>query len=711
MKRLIGLTSTIIILFILLFAGNGRGAAYCVSQAGAGAKSGADVDNASDIATFNAGTAPYNDLDDDTVYLMDTITTAVVVPDGGSSAVHPVTIRGDYTGHACTITGNLTPILKVAKDYVVIDGFALTYSGTTTTALGFNINGVRTGVIARNFNIDMGGYAVPIAVDGNNTGTILENITATNWGSAKQSIYFYGAANTNITLINITANPNANSRSITLNTITGLTINGLSVTGGAYRALDITSCSGIINISGLTIAPSSGMGIQFTTTAFGAGSTIASTTISGADSTNGALYFSSCTGTFAGDVDITSNTSGMPTVHFLSSAMTNATLSGSATTGAGVGVKLNASSGIRINDFTVSSTGSPFWVMGASSDIQFNRCSGTVSGVGTSKWLIEDSAATISHTDCTITGGGGFYVQETANNISYLRCTATNSNNTGFWAIGESNTIAYTGCLAQNSKSDGFGTMGTDATHRVHDVTYAGCRATGNGAKTSTSDGDGFTAHYDDYNIFIYNSIADNNTASGYAMGGTTSGRIYNSIADNNAADWSVEGGGKLDQTRGGFLFANTDVNGITGTSWTMRNSIGYSNYPRELRIEATAKDIISLDYNLYYPEDASRLASLDGATTNINWATYHGTYESNSPTPADPLFVSSTDFHLLSGSPAINKGTPCAEGETSVDFVGIPVCTGGVYVGKGSAREIGAYEFIKSGKKFSPFTGFLFRR
>ena len=56
--------SLLLCLLIPLWCGAGT---YYVSQDGAGAKDGLSVETASAIATFNAGTAPFNALDDDTV--------------------------------------------------------------------------------------------------------------------------------------------------------------------------------------------------------------------------------------------------------------------------------------------------------------------------------------------------------------------------------------------------------------------------------------------------------------------------------------------------------------------------------------------------------------------------------------------------------------------------------------------------------------------
>ena len=53
-------------------------------------------------------------------------------------------------------------------------------------------------------------------------------------------------------------------------------------------------------------------------------------------------------------------------------------------------------------------------------------------------------------------------------------------------------------------------------------------------------------------------------------------------------------------------------------------------------------------------------------------------------------------NYRLKKSSPLVNAGANlCATLVNSTDAAGKPVCSGGVYVGKGSAPEIGAYEFI----------------
>ncbi|MFC1637981.1 fibronectin type III domain-containing protein [Patescibacteria group bacterium] len=125
-----------------------QAATYYVTQGGTGAKDGSYA-APSAVATFNAGTAPYDDLSDDTVYFLDSFTTVVTVPVGGSSADSPVTLRGDYSGRSAVINGGgaaATCFDINSKNYVTVDGFEV----TNCTTDGFRVRGSSQGIIARN---------------------------------------------------------------------------------------------------------------------------------------------------------------------------------------------------------------------------------------------------------------------------------------------------------------------------------------------------------------------------------------------------------------------------------------------------------------------------------------------------------------------------------------------------------------------------------
>ena len=68
------------------------------------------------------------------------------------------------------------------------------------------------------------------------------------------------------------------------------------------------------------------------------------------------------------------------------------------------------------------------------------------------------------------------------------------------------------------------------------------------------------------------------------------------------------------------------------------------------------------VDYNIYYQTDAKQWIILSYAGDNFlmsQWTTYKTTsgWDTHSPAPADPLFVSANDLHVQDGSPAIGAG------------------------------------------------------
>ena len=114
------------VLVWLMLIGVGFPATHYVSQSGTG--DGSALETPDSIADFNAGV--FGQLDDDTVYILDAITTPIVIPDAGTNG-HIATYRGDYAGHECTITATSNNQLTVSsKNYVLIQGFTFSGGGT-----------------------------------------------------------------------------------------------------------------------------------------------------------------------------------------------------------------------------------------------------------------------------------------------------------------------------------------------------------------------------------------------------------------------------------------------------------------------------------------------------------------------------------------------------------------------------------------------------
>jgi hypothetical protein len=172
-------------------------------------------------------------------------------------------------------------------------------------------------------------------------------------------------------------------------------------------------------------------------------------------------------------------------------------------------------------------------------------------------------------------------------------------------------------------------------------------------------------------NGFTIRVIADNVTLSRLnqtnkvylsSNGGVIKYSIFNGAAEAVKTD-----------VAGAYLYNNTFYNNTVGINAldnaTVKNNIFWNGDGTDITIAADKE--IAGDYDLF--QDAA--AAGDGTYTDGGNTTFGG---------ADPLFVSATDYHLQSGSPAINAG---------VD-VGLTEDYRGMVVPQGSAPDIGAYEF-----------------
>ena len=100
----------------------------------------------------------------------------------------------------------------------------------------------------------------------------------------------------------------------------------------------------------------------------------------------------------------------------------------------------------------------------------------------------------------------------------------------------------------------------------------------------------------------------------------------------------------------------------------------------------------LSIDYNLYYPAMSSTYFYAGGYKTFAQWQALTPSRDANSVV-SNPLFVSSSDLHLQSGSPARDAGAN----------VGLVSDYAGAMVPSGNAPDIGAYEYISSSTLPSP--------
>lgn len=176
--------------------------------------------------------------------------------------------------------------------------------------------------------------------------------------------------------------------------------------------------------------------------------------------------------------------------------------------------------------------------------------------------------------------------------------------------------------------------------------------------------------------VYIYNNIIKNTAQDGIKLEDVEEAYIYNN---------TFYGAIQADNNLTGFIYA------FSGTNCVIKNNIFYNNMVNAVNdqfisivISNTAGTVES-DYNLFYCTDAAQRIVFwkDAGYTMAQWATYKSakSQDANSPTPADPLFVSESDYHLQAGSPAINAG---ADVDVDTDYENNPTV---------GAKDIGAYE------------------
>ncbi|HUV58661.1 MAG TPA: choice-of-anchor Q domain-containing protein [Desulfatiglandales bacterium] len=179
----------------------------------------------------------------------------------------------------------------------------------------------------------------------------------------------------------------------------------------------------------------------------------------------------------------------------------------------------------------------------------------------------------------------------------------------------------------------------------------------------------------------------ENNTIAYNLIYSTSSNRDYGSFKINtysgsnplSSTNYFVNN--VIDNYVGGWAIASTSGNGGNGT-WVVGNNIIKSRANVKIGLESAPGFTIS--HNLY-PTDGPWLLGNMGLTF-AGWQSM-GNFDKISSRIANPLFVSSSDFHLQSSSPAIDAGMN----------VGISIDYDGNHVPSGIAPDMGAYEYIQA--------------
>ena len=173
-------------------------------------------------------------------------TATLTVPTGGSGVGAEVTYSNVPTETPVITMSSAAGgmIATNTKSNIIISGFALVYTGTTTTDDGVRIS-AGSNITISTMSINMGAYGVGIYSSAAINNATLDHLTITNCGASGQGVYCYGTGTTALSLAYITCDTGANN-AIQIRNTTGLTMNHLTLGGSiTLNAVTSATCSNI----------------------------------------------------------------------------------------------------------------------------------------------------------------------------------------------------------------------------------------------------------------------------------------------------------------------------------------------------------------------------------------------------------------------------------------------------------------------------------
>ncbi|MCB9336498.1 MAG: right-handed parallel beta-helix repeat-containing protein [Lewinellaceae bacterium] len=373
------------------------------------------------------------------------------------------------------------------------------------------------------------------------------------------------------------------------------------------------------------------------------------------------------------------NTSSSPTV-------TNCSFSGNSATNSGGGMynigsspsvtncSFSGNSGVAGGGINNSNSSSP-----TVSNCSFSGNSATTNGGGMSNSY---SAPTL--TNCSFSGnssaniGGGMYNLHSSPTID----TCTFSQDTAafvggaMYSAAQSN-VSMTGCQFTNNFAENGGAIYTNAVFfgQTANHTLSGCSFTGNNATNAGGAiGSGFlnsagSALFDCTNCNFSNNVSNNGSGGAfYTEKAGFNGKFTNCLFDSNQAQGAAVGdGGALGLHGGNCTVVNSTF--VNNTSETEGGAISVYSGSSTLEVKNS----------IFWDNTAVTENSISNSQGGVANASYCLLQDNACPANVncgqgmiyaqDPLFVSSTDFHIQNNSPATDAGT--LSGAPATDFEG----------------------------------------
>jgi parallel beta-helix repeat protein len=477
------------------------------------------------------------------------------------------------------------------------------------------------------------------------SGTYPELVTVSNSGTAGSPIVINAAPGASVTVSGQTNGFKLSGKSY-------VTIHGFTVADTTSYGFYVASSSSNVTISGNTVTNTASNGIYVTTLSTAV--TVSDNTVSG---TNGAGIY----------------------VNTLS----NITVSGNTVSDtASYGIYNRSSSNVTISGNHVSGTQNHgIYVSPSSSDVTVddNQVSGAT---GYGIWTNSSSGVTVSDNAISSTTSYGLHVQSSSgvtvsgNDVSLAGQRASGLIRYGIKLANTTNSLASGNVAHDNSNSGIF-----------LDANTSGVRVTGNQAFGNAR---GYTRAAPGIDVRGFDNTVDRNVSHDNEDSGFQfyTGSHDNLVVDNLAYDNGDHGIDDLGATNQriisntvyGNVAAGINVEG-SSTGATIENNIAVDNgidSPRthgNIRVDSTSTTGSTVNYNLVFlsvPDVMYQWGSDKyGSLQEFRAATGQESHGDE----ADPAFVSvgGRDFHLRTGSPAIDSADSAVSGETTTDLEGNP--------------------------------------